>query len=495
MRIAPLLVALVTLSTFAQTVTVHPKEDADAVLHNPGMGWVLYENYPVDADPHGASTLLPFPNETFPQADEVAVMFSWADVDKGSDRYDFSKVDYAYDYWAKRGKAIQLRMSADTLLWWNTRNPPAGVGVPEYVLAKLPADKKQVRTCEGVPYTVVDAREPYYLERLAKFLDAVERHYDKSRPVTLIDLRGFGLWGEWHTGYKYPDVEARHAALVGVLDCWSKHLRDHRLALSASYDPDSPKSYWSGPTKAFDEKFTSTYRDYLHFSAFDHALTLANVTFRRDGVGGAVHSNERKLIDEAFALGRGPMMSEFLGGYGAGKKGGKAWVDWMIDDALSIHPNYVALLGWQGGDALDFIRERPDLVEKGLRTMGYRLVPTALTYPTSIRGGEKIIVEATWVNRGVGRMTRDAAVSFSLVNGEGKAIATAEGGTLATHEWVKGKEYASHNEAAFEGVPAGEYQLAMTLIDPQSGKRIALPVVGARDDRVYPVGTVRVSPR
>src|SRR6266403_1586524 len=67
------------LSTAQQVVV--PKELPDVVLHNPDMGWVLYENYPLDQDPHGSSTMLLVPNENFAGVDAVAIMFSWQDVE------------------------------------------------------------------------------------------------------------------------------------------------------------------------------------------------------------------------------------------------------------------------------------------------------------------------------------------------------------------------------------------------------------------------------
>ena len=142
---------------------------------------------------------------------------------------------------------------------------------------------------------------------------------------------------------------------------WSASLPNHRLALSYSFDPDGPETLHEGTTEKFDEGATNHYDEYLNYSAFDHALTKPNITFRRDGCGGAVHSNERKLNEEAFRLGRGPMFSEFLDGFEQSRKGGTKWVEWKIDDALALHPNDVSLLGWQGGDALAFIKERPDL--------------------------------------------------------------------------------------------------------------------------------------
>src|SRR5258706_5898691 len=206
----------------AAPITVAPREDPKAVLHNPDMGWVLYENYPLDSRPGGSSTLVGLPDENFAAVDDVAIMFSWQDIETRADEYDFTKADFAYDYWKKRGKQIQLRLSTESLVWWANANPPAGKGVPDYVLEQLPEDRKQTRMMEGSPYVVVDARDAYYLERLGKFLTAVAAHFGKDRPVTLVDLRGFGVWGEWHSGYRYATLDDRRAALIGVIDLYSK---------------------------------------------------------------------------------------------------------------------------------------------------------------------------------------------------------------------------------------------------------------------------------
>jgi hypothetical protein len=477
----------------ADLVTIAPKEDENAVLHNPDMGWVVYENYPLDPDPHGSSTLLTLPDEPFAPVDAVAIMFSWQDVERTPGEYDFARADFAYDHWHKRGKQIQLRLSTETLLWWTSRN--AGKGVPDYVLEKLPPDKKQTRTCEGIAYTVVDAREPYYLQRLEKFLAATAAHFSEAnkRPVTLVDLRGFGLWGEWHTGYKYATLEDRRAALIGVIDRYAAAFKDHFVALSASYDPDGPKDYYAGPVNRFDEAFTKTYDDFLRYSGFDHALRVTNVTFRRDGAGGAVHSNERKLIDQAFnTLARGPIFCEFVDGYYNSKKGKKGWVEWKVDDALSLHPNYVNLLGWQGGDARDFMNERADLIALGLRTMGYRFVPTKVQYPSSIRPGEPFRLMTEWVNRGVGRALRDYTLRLALTDGAGKQIAASDAGPTACEKWIKGTSYPLGHDVTVPTAPAGIYTLRLSLIDPKTRSAIALPL-GERDDTGgYAIGRIDV---
>jgi hypothetical protein len=478
-----------------QRATVVPRELTDAVLHNPDMGWVLYENYPVDQDAHGSSTLLTLPDENFGGVDTVAIMFSWQDVEQRPDEYDFSKVDFAYDYWAKRGKAIQLRISSASLLWWANRTPPAGAGTPDYVLARLAPNEKQTRDLQGVKYTVEDARNPYYRERLAKFLLAVDHHFSATRPVTLIDLRGFGAWGEWHSGFKYPTLDQRRAALKDIIDVWSESLPDHRLALSASYDPDGPTEFYAGPNDKFDAGSTGKYADFLQYSAFDYALTKANVTFRRDGCGGAVHSNERKLIHEASRLGRGPMFSEFVDGYWNSKAGGSKWIEWKIDDALSLCPNYINLLGWQGADSLAFMHERRDLFDTALRKMGYRLVPTRVEYPASVIAGKTFNIEIDWINRGVGRALRDYELNVSLVDAEGRIQATAPMEKLETSRWVAGKTYTATVNVNSPKVADGKYELAIGMDDPLLKRPIELPLDHRRSDGGYPIGAIRMADR
>ncbi len=476
------------------TVEVKPRESPEAVLHNPDMGWVLYENYPLDQNPQGTSTLLSLPKEDFPQVDAAAIMFSWQDVEKRFGVYDFSKVDYAYDYWAKRGKAIQLRLSACTLMWWTAFDPPSGKGAPDYVREHLPAAAKQVRQLEGREYDVEDARDPYYRERLTAFLKAVDEHFSAARPVTLIDLRGFGVWGEWHSGFRYASLEERRQALRTVIDTWTEALPNRRLALSASYDPDSPPELREGTTKKFDPAATAHYGEFLKYSAFDYALEKPSVTFRRDGCGGAVHSNERKLMDEAFHRGRGPFVCEFVDGYSSSKAGGEKWIEWKIDDALSLHPNYVNVLGWQGADMLAFTRERADLMDSGLRRMGYRLVPTVVRHPAAVKNGEVFKVRSEWVNRAVGRALRDYELQWLVLGEHDRVLATSSAGTLETSRWIAGSTYSATNKAKITGLPPGEYRLAIRLWDATTNRAIALPLADAGPESSYLIGRITITP-
>lgn len=474
-------------------VVVLPEEDPVAVLHNPNMGWVLYENYPLDQDPHGSSTLLTLPDESFSGVDAVALMFSWADVEKEEGQYDFSKANFAYDYWRKRGKEIHLRVSTESLLWWTKRDPPSGQGVPDFVLARLAADLKQTRYESGLPYTVVDARNAFYQERLGKFLLALRENFNPAkRPVTLIDLRGFGLWGEWHSGFRYADTNERHQALCAILDLWSRALPDHFLSLSYSYDPDGPSEYFAGPRDRFDRPSTAHFDEFFKYSAFDCAMSKPNITFRRDGCGGAVHSNERLLCEKAFdARSKGPFMSEFLGGYAANKKAGEKWLRWMLDDAISLHPNYIALLGWQGADARDFMQEEGELVALGLREMGYRLVPKKVTFSKILAPTQPLLVTSEWINRGVGRAPRNFHLHLSFYDAAENRIASLDAGELPTSQWIKGATYRCQHSVQLKNISPGEYTLRMQIKDPATLRSIQLPLRGLNTDGSVALGKVQ----
>jgi hypothetical protein len=456
----------------AEMMTVTPPVDEQAVLHNPDMGWVLYENYPVDPNPGGSSNIVSLPAENFDGVGHVAIMFSWADVEREPGVFDFRDVDHAYDHWRSRGKQIQLRISAESLMWWSRNAPPRGVGVPPHVLQRIAAARKQRRSEFGFDYDVVDARDATYLAALDRFLAAVAKHFSSGdRAVTLIDLRGFGLWGEWHSGFRYPDRAARREALKTIIDHWSAAFPKHHLALSYSYDPDGPKALYEGPVFGYDAKYTHNYAEFLAYSAFDHAMTKTNITWRRDGAGGAVYANQRRLCDEEFAkLTRGPFMSEFVDGYVDSKRGGQKWLEQKIDDALSLHPNCINLLGWQAVDALAFIREQPELFARGLREMGYRFVPTRLSFPKSVAAGETVRIEMTWENRGVGRAMRD--YHLRIVIGQDQRDA----GTVETSRWIKGRTYEVMKDVKLPPLAPGGYPLHIRLIDPATGEPIALPL-------------------
>jgi hypothetical protein len=113
----------------------------------------------------------------------------------------------------------------------------------------------------------------------------------------------------------------------------------------------------------------------------------------------------------------------------------------MLDDALTLHPNYIALLGWQGADARDFIKEQPEWVARGLREMGYRILPPAISFPDVVRAGTPFVVTSEWINRGVGRTPNNLRLYLTLSDLAENRVTSIDAGELATTQWMKGTTF------------------------------------------------------
>lgn len=469
-------------------------ENVSEMLSNPDMGWVLQECYPI-AKKDGSLVLTPDYN--YPGVDYVMLTCAWSDLEKSMGEYDFTAIDYAYDYWKKRGKGIHLRISTCAWGWWS--DAKKGLGVPQYITQVLSQSEKQVQnTYVGKDYTVVDARNPFYQERLSAFLKVLAKHFSDEgpRPVALVDLLGYGVWGEWHTGFKYPNLEQRRRALKMIIDTWMDAFKGRWLALSYSHDPTGPKELYKGPVRRYDQASTDTYSKYLAYSAFDYALTIPTVTFRRNGCGGTISSNERKLAEEYFKRPRGGLMvSELAGGYMAFKYPA-SWrsfpdIKVAIDDCLSLHPNYITIPGWDGYRARNFIAERPDIVKYGLINMGYRYLPKSVEFPAAIEKDSSFSLKFDWVNKGVGKAVQDYELRLIIRKMNDSYVSSQAIGTLDNRLWLKGGEYETTHEV-FAFVPEkGRYKLYIEMIDPRDNQRVQLPLYN-EIEKTYLIGIIEI---
>lgn len=456
-------------------LTINPVENPDMVLSNPDTGWVLYDNYVFSPGESPASPSCFVYGFDFPGVDNIILKFTWADIEKNEGSYDFSRANYIYDYWKSRGKVLHLGMSTESLLWYGT----AATGIPQYVLNKIPESQKQVRNEYGHDFTVVDANNSYYQQRLKAYLDACAKNFSGNREVEIIDLRGFGMWGEWHTGYRYPSLAQKRTALSAVLNIWSKAFPKNWLALSYSYDPDDTTRSYANP---------SMYNQFLENSAYDIAANISNITWRRDGAGGAVQLNEYTFNENMFkTLTRGPMISEGAGGYSS-----REAAENIINDGLKLHPNYFTVIGWASKQAKDFMVNEPDLVNMVRNNLGYRLVPTRVTYPDAIAAGHNMTVSLNMVNRAVGRAVRDYLVRVALMSG-GRNVFEFTLNSLDTSRYVKGNNYGRTVIGRVPlTAPQGEFDAFLRLYDTKTGRYVSMPVEGGKGTGGVGLGRIRV---
>lgn len=457
-----------TLKLFDGNMThVFPGEDKNVVLHNPEMGWVLYDNHVLSARPGNPPYTGRYENHIvldeeaydYPGVDNVSLYFSWSDIEIAEGVYDFTYYDAIYDFWTKKGKKILSCMASETKVWYKER----GQGAPDYVLKHL-GEKGTRRLNNGKSdYYLCDVSDPYYQERLRCYLTAFNRHMkETNRVMHYMDLRGYGMWGEWHTGFMYPDLETKREALGKILEIWATCLPDTYLALSYSYDPDEPYENYNDPNR---------YNDYLRWSAYDLAQKYPNITIRRDGAGQEVKNCERMFCEDMFkTLNRGPFTAEGCNGYDP-----RRTVEYIVADGLSLHPNFFTVVGWGGSEARRFLEDYPDLYEHALRHMGYRFVITHAVFPNVCAKDDKLCVNTSWVNRANGRMPWALEVQIKLKGDSYEAVLPA--GLSTCSKWIKDNDYhESYCVTLPDDMPTGRYELALAMYDPKNQVYIKMPM-------------------
>ena len=374
-------------------------KDNQSIVLNPGMGWVMHtsiEKGYVDQnefDPH-------------PYIQVVALLSSWAKIETDDGVFDFTELDEAVEKWSKLGKEIHLRISTDPMLYRDT-----AYGVPDYVFTKYQVPY-QAKVTHGLNAKFPDYLNAKYLELVYRFVDTLTTRYHHHPNIVLMDLRGYGEWGEWHSGYMHETIEKHALALRTVIQTWDKACAGRiPLALSVSYE-------WRR-NQSLSLFAPNSYHEYLYFSGFDYALTKNTITLRRDGIGGALKYYDYEIFQDYFKNHHHhPLTTEFFMAYERQKDvidGVRGYfAEDALEEALSLHPNYMMLM-W---DSKSFFNERQDLIEHGLRRVGYRLMPVEVDCKQI---NDMVIIDHHWANLSVGRLYLKHECHITLIDEQGKS--------------------------------------------------------------------------
>lgn len=446
-------------------------DDNGAIISNPGMGWVIHhsiEKGHMDSNEP----------QVYDKLDHVALLSYWAALEPEEGKYYWDDLDYSIEKWTKLGKKLQFRISTDPMLYNNRSD-----GVPEWVFDKYNVPYRLDNTVEP-PCKYPDYLNPYYQEKVRKFLFALSERYGDLPQLESVDLRGYGAWGEWHSGYIYDTYAKRNAALRSVIDAWYDAFGTKKtLMLSCTYEW---RADFAPPLHA-----PKSYEDYLYYSAFDYALTKDNISFRRDGIGGAVKIWDTLLMRNFYETKRRkPMICEYFDGYRNKLNYSRGYhVDDSVEEALLLHPNYMMLM-W---DSIDFYKERPDLINHGLKRMGYRLLPQCVELETDITTGSYMTMKHTWTNLSVGRFCSKAILKMRLTNKEtGSSISIEEKlfdpGSINEYEI---QTYYS-NLPIPNNFITGLYMLEFCVYDICNNKNILLPL-NCENEGYYPVASFKLN--
>ncbi|MCC7491750.1 MAG: DUF4832 domain-containing protein [Fimbriimonadaceae bacterium] len=472
-------------------VTVQPAESA-ALFDNPHTGWGIVEY--VDDPQLGRERVWPAGQAPWPDYAVVQLLFTWAGLEPSPGQLDWSPVDRLIDFWSGHGKQIVLIGSTES---YGPR--PGFGGCPEWLYQQ---GVPRWRDPEGNSFP--DLRHPLYRQRLRLFLQAYADRYATRPEVELIALRGYGMYGEWHSGFPYPTVAARREALREVIAIWRAAVAGRvPLSLSTSYE-------WRFPTAAGEplvlpagtsihDPQPPTWRQFLERSLFDEAFAHPDLIARRDGCGGAVQwEYDGRLLANLWEHWRRPIWCEPFGGRPAytgpspvgypGTQAGDDYLGACLDEMLSYHPNWLTM-HW----GADFDQRYPHLVARGRQWMGYRLQVAVARWPRPVAAAGPLVVETLWENRALGRLPRAYPLHLALWQDQRLVWQSADP-TFDATALVAGEPTWHRSTLALPAtLPAGDYQLAMALTDAAGRPRIRLANEPQRQGWTL-LGAVQVGP-
>lgn len=442
--------------------TVRPQE-IDDVLVNPGIGFTTLNRF--NGDPLNEGTKWteghPVPDYPFSGKLEVAgqpmtsiayLRIYWRYLEPEMGKYNWAMLDKVLRTAHDRRQALMLRVApygttkdTDVPGWYRLL-------VGDESAKKLPSK------------WLTDPENPLYVKHFTAFVRALAARYDGHPDLDSVDVSIVAAWGEGENTGNLADATMR-ALVDSYLDTF------HQTPLMMQ------------PT----DRRTNTY-----------ALSRKPVGWRADClgdmrcVGGAnwchmfdAYPQDIVKYGVADAWKKAPVSLEACWVMQHWKNQG--WnVDYIIEQSLKWH-----LSSFNNKSSAVPEEWRPQ-VERWLKRMGYRFVLRKFTYPASVRPQSNLAFTTWWENKGVAPCYRQYPLALRLKNGARTEVLET-GADI--RQWLPGD--AVYDDAVFvpAGMPAGDYEIAVALLDPATRRpAIKLAIAGVDSEGWYPLGKVAVAP-
>lgn len=456
--------------------TVTFEETNNLCADNVGQGWVVLEE-PLK----GGLPSLGYEGN-LPEVKCVSLSTGWSCFEETPGNYDWRVMDETIAYWAEQGKMINLRLCTDGL----ELNQGVVNGCPEWLFHEPYNVPKIVK--EGCIYA--DLSSKVYQEELRKFLAEFAGHYTAEDypyrdAIEVVELRGYGMVGEWHSGWNtYTSVEERTETLCSIIDMWREAWGDKLLVLSCTYEF---LGNMHGVINA------ETYDDFMYWMGYDHALTLDNITFRRDGIAFALWPYDARMATDYFYMNTGlPLLGEIGDGYYKHTDNDPYPVFEAMNEALhKWRVNYNTVIGWVAQDFNTVLENETQLTDYFLRMQGFRFIPNQVQYSAKAKAGDKIYLNTLWSNQAMGRAWRDYDLSIYLEDATGKTVYTGTDAKFNPISINGGEPHFFDLEYSLPvTIEKGTYTIKFAISDAEGVPAIEMPISGNDGSNKYYLGEV-----
>jgi hypothetical protein len=468
---------------------------------NPGRGF--YDRYIFDGSIQKQPVPLPEP------AHDAYVRVYWNELEGPKGTYNFDAMFRRAAEIAKGngegtvpGKKVGFRVVLLESGSWNETNPDG---------SKSPCCLPQYVKDGGMAQKLSDGR---WMPRWdnEEFLSNIERvlkdmgDYLRSKPelkqrISFIEIGVYGAWGEWHL--HGIASEAPLSVRQRIADAHLKAFYDFQL-LAMTDEPvmleylmrKTEVTLDDGTVKAI--KPIGLRRDShgtTHFWRFSRCQKDTNPAV--DGCTNPDHAGLWELLKDRWKV--APFVVEYF------------FNDrFSYDLALSQVRDYHVAMSTNGkpvgakfcgrSEFQSYCQQPQSLLPIG-KSAGYRYVVTEVAYPTSVKRGEALNIQAQWLNRGATPTYEDWAVTYQLRSADGKVVWQGSS-CLNLREVLPPDTYGAtpriHTIADRFALPAnmeaGSYQLALQIRDPSGYRQPLVPAIEAiQPDGSYMIDEVQVN--
>jgi hypothetical protein len=437
---------------------------SDAILLNPHMGLYL-QHPPTDATA----------DEWFMKASGIAYYrLDWSAVNPAEDvlRFD-EKLGPLFDFWVRKNrKRVAFRIMSQSPHSSTPFVTPAWVyekGVPFVRHKGVYGQEQSDPVFWDERYLAIQCR---FIRRLGAWLE-------KREGLEFLDIGALGCWGEMHLGF----WTAEELENTGFTE--TKWVAAYRRIIDA-YKEAFPR------TPVF---INVGGRDHLMIN--DYAAA-SGMHFRQDGLkpDGASYNVEEWLYPE-YAR-RGVMCNfEFYSGLDEMRE--KGWdLKGTIEKGLSAPVSYMNTNLFSGDGYRQAPPEAIRLLTDAARRLGYRFLPAKVEHAgeagVSPGRGTRILVRSEWKNTGVAPSHDSFAVTWSLLDASGNAVASdTVYPANPTNRWWPGETQTVGGAIRLPaGTAPGTYRMAVAMAMPGKDQPIGLGIEGRDSLGRYLLDSVNV---
>ena len=467
----------------------YPVEDFSS-FGNPYKGWVGWagefvskDGQPTSAEKYESGTLL---------FDRFAVYLGvrWSEYEPTKGHYDFEGIrkKYNLDFWKNKGVRLNVRFIMD-----NPEDQQPGehrMDIPQWLYDELVAENGE-ENAGTFYYSPVDLGgggfSPNYNSKLLleyhdKVIEQLAKDFDKTDITAFVQIGSLGHWAEMHTWPEgtgeFPDVETAQK----YMESYTKYFHNVKLGLRKPYPYAAENKFG-----LFNDIFGSGY--------YNGDGTYTFLSYINDGDVDMPHATA-----EQVAASKMPDFWKYNysgGEFSSGEPRLHLHNDGIVGTIQEVRDTHVSWMGPcspcdMASDEIWALMNEANILACQ-KVMGYNFAIERIEQLGNVTAGQDTPINFIVNNEGVAPFYYEWPLEFSLIDASGKVVYTdtVNGGIRS---WMPGRTSVDTKLFVSNKVPAGEYTLAIAIVDKDSKEpAIRLAMQGGRDDLRYPLYKINLS--